>query len=363
MKIEQISLTHYRNINNILINFDTNVTVLVGENGQGKTNILEAIHYCSTSRSFRVKDDQLCIQNNQTLSRIIGVFEVNHIRKQLKIVINKEGKYLFENNKSFTTNKEFIGLVNTVLFSPYDLFLFDGSPKTRRKFIDTELSKLFPEFVNNLYNYNKLLKERNNALKHSSIDKMYIETLDEQLIMVSIIIIKYRSNFIHYLDKHIPELFQDLVQERDWEVNINLESSVSDSEKLETELRNLYKQAYQKDLLFKSTQVGIHKDDLSVKINGQDITHIASQGQKRMMIIALKLCLIQYIKEITKEFPILLLDDVFSEIDEAKRRRFIEFLPDSCQTIVTTTDRSHIQLWSKEKYSVLSVKNGELVKE
>jgi DNA replication and repair protein RecF len=363
MKIEQISLTHYRNIDNLLINFDTNVTVLVGENSQGKTNILEAIHYCSTSRSFRVKDDQLCIQHDQLLTRIIGIFEVNQIRKQLKIVINKDGKYLFENNKSFTTNKEFIGLVNTVLFSPYDLFLFDGSPKARRRFIDTELSKLFPEFVNSLFNYNKLLKERNNTLKQSSVDKVYIETLDEQLIMVSLIIIKYRRNFIHYINKHIPKLFQDLVQEYNWEIEISLESCVGDSENVEEELRNLYKQALPKDLIFKSTQVGIHKDDLSVRINSQDIIQIASQGQKRMMIIALKLCLIQYIKEITKEYPILLLDDVFSEIDEAKRRRFIEFLPDTCQTIVTTTDRSHIQLWSKEKYSVLSVKNGELVKE
>ncbi len=363
MKIEQISLTHYRNISNLVINFDKNVTVLVGENGQGKTNILEAIHYCSTSRSFRVKDDQLCIQFNQTLSRIIGVFEVNQIKKLLKIVINNDGKYLFENNKSFTTNKEFIGLVNTVLFSPYDLFLFDGSPKVRRKFIDTELSKLFPEFVNSLFNYNKLLKERNNALKQSAIDKIYIETLDEQIILVSLVIIRYRRNFIRYLDKHIPKLFQDLIQEQDFQVNISLESCVSDSEDIEDELRNLYKQSYPKDLMFRSTQVGIHKDDLNVKINGQDITNVASQGQKRMMIIALKLCLIQYIKEIIKEFPILLLDDVFSEIDEVKRRRFIEFLPDTCQTIVTTTDRSHIQLWSKDKYSVLSVKNGELVKE
>lgn len=363
MKIEQISLTHYRNLSSLSINFDKNVTVLVGENGQGKTNILEAIHYCSTSRSFRVKDDQLCIQINQPLSRIIGIFEVNQIRKQLKIVINKDGKYLFENNKSFTTNKEFIGLVNTVLFSPYDLFLFDGTPKARRKFIDTELSKLFPEYVNSLFNYNKLLKERNNSLKQATVDKVYIETLDEQLIMVSIIIIRYRRSFVHYFDKHIPKLFQDLVQELDWNISISLDSCVNESENIEDELRNLYKQSFPKDLMFRSSQVGIHKDDLSVKINGQDITHVASQGQKRMMIIALKLCLIQYIKEITKEFPILLLDDVFSEIDEVKRRRFIEFLPDTCQTIVTTTDRSHIQLWSKDKYSVLSVKNGELVKE
>lgn len=363
MKIEQIALTHYRNIDNLLINFEKNITVLVGENGEGKTNILEAIHYCSTSRSFRVKEDQLCIQHNHSLSKIVGIFEVKQMKKQLKIVINKDGKYLFENNKSITTNKEFIGLVNTVLFSPYDLFLFDGSPKIRRKFIDSELSKLFPEYVNNLFNYNKLLKERNNALKQVTIDKIYIETLDEQIILVSLVIINYRRNFILYFEKNTPKLFLNLVQLQDMEVNILINSCVNYSENIENELRQLYKQAFLKDSLLRSTQIGIHKDDLMITINGQEITQIASQGQKRMMIIALKLCLIQYIKEITKEFPILLLDDVFSEIDELKRRRFIEFLPVSCQTIVTTTDRSHTQLWSKDKYSVLCVKNGELVKE
>jgi len=363
MRIEQISLKHFRNITNLSINFDKDVTVLVGENGQGKTNILEAIHYCSTSRSFRVKEDQLCIQNSQPLSRIIGTFNVNQIKRVLKIVINQEGKFLFENNKSFSTNKDFIGLVNTVLFSPYDLFLFDGSPKIRRKFIDSELSKLFPEYINNLLNYNKLVKERNNTLKQSNIDKVYVDILDEQIIQYSVVIIRYRRHFIQYLNENIPKLFKDLIQEYDWVVSVELDTLVSNFENVEEELNNLYKQSYPKDLLFKSTQIGIHKDDLLVKVNNQDLIQIASQGQKRMMILAMKLCLIQYIKENIQEYPILLLDDVFSEIDEAKRRRFIEFLPNTCQTIVTTTDMLHIQLWSKDKYSVLFVKNGELVKE
>jgi DNA replication and repair protein RecF len=363
MKIEQLSLTHFRNIESQNLVFDKDVTVIVGKNGQGKTNILEAIHYCSTSRSFRVKEDQLCIQFNQNLSRIIGVFFVKEHRKQLKVIINQEGKYLFENNKSFSTNKEFIGLVNTVLFSPNDLFLFDGYPKGRRKFIDSELSKLFPEYVEALFSYNKLLKERNTYLKQNSIDKDYISVLDDQMIEFSIIILKYRYQFIDYLNTHVPKLFQNLIEEKGWNIDISLESDIQRVENLREVLKNLYQQSLQKDILFRSTQIGIHKDDLTIKINDQDLINIASQGQKRMMIIAMKLCLIHYIKEKINEFPILLLDDVFSEIDEAKRKRFIEFLPKTCQTIVTTTDISHVQLWSQERYSVITVSNGNVVKE
>jgi DNA replication and repair protein RecF len=363
MKIEQISLTHFRNIENLNLVFDKDVTVIVGKNGQGKTNILEAIHYCSTSRSFRVKDDQLCIQYNQELSRIIGLFSVKGSRKQLKVILNQEGKYLFENNKSFSTNKEFIGLVNTVLFSPNDLFLFDGYPKGRRKFIDSELSKLFPEYVEALFSYNKLLKERNNYLKQIQIDKDYISALDDQMIEYSIVTLNYRYRFIDYLNRNVPKLFQDLVEESNWNIKISLESDIPRVENLRETLKTMYIQSLSKDILLKSTQIGIHKDDLVVYINDQELINIASQGQKRMMIIAMKLCLIHYIKENIKEFPILLLDDVFSEIDESKRKRFIEFLPNVCQTIVTTTDITHVQLWSQERYSVVTVSNGNIVKE
>jgi DNA replication and repair protein RecF len=363
MKIEQLSLTHFRNIKSQNLVFDKDVTVIVGKNGQGKTNILEAIHYCSTSRSFRVKDDQLCIQFNQELARIIGLFSVKGNRKQLKVIINQVGKYLFENNKSFSTNKEFIGLVNTVLFSPNDLFLFDGYPKGRRKFIDSELSKLFPEYVEALFSYNKLLKERNNYLKQNSIDKDYIAVLDDQMIEFSIVILNYRYRFIDYLNNHVPKLFQNLIEETDWNIKISLESVVPRVNNLRETLKSLYQQSLQKDMLFRSTQIGIHKDDLIIQINDQDLINVASQGQKRMMIIAMKLCLIHYIKENINEFPILLLDDVFSEIDEVKRKRFIEFLPKTCQTIVTTTDISHVQLWSHERYSVVIVSNGNVVKE
>lgn len=363
MKIEQLSLTHFRNIENLNLVFDKDVTVIIGKNGQGKTNVLEAIHYCSTSRSFRVKDDQLCIQFNQELSRIIGVFSVKGNKKQLKVILNQDGKYLFENNKSFSTNKEFIGLVNTVLFSPNDLFLFDGYPKVRRKFIDSELSKLFPEYVEALFSYNKLLKERNNYLKQIQIDKDYISVLDDQMIEYSITVLNYRYRFIDYLNRNVAKLFQDLVEEESWKINLSLESDIPRGDNLRETLKLMYNQSLNKDIMFKSTQIGIHKDDLVTYINDQELINVASQGQKRMMIIAIKLCLIHYIKENINEFPILLLDDVFSEIDEVKRKRFIEFLPKKCQTIVTTTDISHIKLWSQERYSLFTVSNGNVVKE
>ena len=363
MKIERLSLTHFRNINEISINFDKNVTVIIGNNGQGKTNILEAIHYLSTSRSFRVKDDQLCIQFNQTMSRIIGFFNVKDVKKQLKIILNTEGKYLFENNKTFTTNKDFIGIVNTVLFAPNDLFLFDGYPKNRRKMIDTELSKLFPDYVESLYSYNKLLKEKNLYLKQNVVDKDYVSVLDDQMIEQSLVILNHRYQFIDFLNKSLPKMYKNLVNEPNWNICVDLETVIKKEDLNIENLKKVYNDSSNKDILFKSSQIGIHKDDLIVNINNQDIIQLASQGQKRMMIIAIKLCLMHYIKEKIGEFPILLLDDVFSEIDEHKRKQFIHFLPETCQTIVTTTDISHVQLWDKGRYSVMSIVGGHIAKE
>lgn len=363
MNIEKLHLTHFRNFENLHIEFDKNVTVILGMNGQGKTNILEAIHYLSTSRSFRVKDDRNCIQFNQTMSRIVGIFSVSNVMKQLRVILSLDGKYLLENNKTFSTSKEFVGIVNTLLFSPNDLFLFDGSPKQRRKLIDVELSKLYPEYIDALYTYNKLLKERNAHLKQHFIDKDYISTLDIQIIDCSLVILKLRYQFVNYLNKMLPQLYLKLINEYSWNVKISLETIVSEVSCDKEHVMNLYKEALSKDILFKSTQIGVHKDDLVVTINELNITQVASQGQKRMMIIAIKLCLMYYIKEKIGEHPILLLDDVFSEIDEPKRRQFIEFLPKNCQTIVTTTDKTHINLWDKKRFTLLSLIGGKITKE
>lgn len=363
MKINTLFLTQFRNFESLNIEFDSNVTVIFGMNGQGKTNILEAIHYLSTSRSFRVKDDRNCIQFNQTMSRIVGTFTVKKLKKQLKVILSSDGKYLLENNKTYGTSKEFVGIVNTVLFTPSDLFLFEGFPKQRRKLIDVELSKLFPEYIDALYSYNKLLKERNIYLKQTVVDKEYISSIDQMIVQNSLTILKHRFQFVNYLNKHLPKLYLKLVNEPTWIIKITLETVTNEENCDKEHLLRLYHESLSKDILLKGTQVGVHKDDLIVKINDIEITQMASQGQKRMMIIAIKLCLMHYIKEKLGEFPILLLDDVFSEIDELKRRQFIDFLPKDCQTVVTTTDKSHMHLWDEDRFTLLSLIRGQITRE
>lgn len=356
MIIKNLVLNNYRNIEKCEIVFSPQITVLVGDNAQGKTNILEAIYLLSTGRSHRTNNDQDLIHFNQEFGLVkANILNPNVIA--LKAVIHPKGKTLLIQNQALKKSSEFIGKLNAVLFSPTDLDLFDASPKARRRLIDIELGKINPIYMERLSHYNKVLKERNAYLKELKIEDAYLEIMTQQLVEDQIDLIKRKQEFIQKLDTHIQFIFPKLALSED-KTNMTYLSPVESMIDIKKNLVQKYANSLERDKQFKQTHVGVHRDDLRFELNDATLTAVASQGQKRMFVIALKCALLEVVEEITSVRPILLLDDVFSELDAKRREALYIFLHNRSQTLITTTDLDDIRPWLKEKALFYQVQAG-----
>ena len=201
MKIEKISLINFRNFEKDSINFHPQTTVLIGDNGQGKTNLLESIYFLSMGRSFRLKDDKELVLHNKEISKVLGVFNEKDVRQTITAVLHPQGKTILVNKNPITSIKSFIGQIHTIVFSPLDMTFFDGSPKNRRKFLDSEGSKCSQSLVEALFQYNKTHKERNLYLKQDKKDSSYLDVLDQQMALYQQEILRFRKEFVDFLNQ------------------------------------------------------------------------------------------------------------------------------------------------------------------
>ncbi len=346
MIINKLKLTNFRNYNNIEINFSIGTNVIIGNNGVGKTNIIEAINLISNTKSFRTNDDRNLIKDNLDFAKV----EVNSQNNTLCTVINRQQKNYFINDEKINS-AGFLGKLNVVLFEPSELNFFKESPKLRRRLIDIELSKISKEYMTNLYVYHKLLKEKNSLLKEEKIDEILLDTINEQLLKPLEVIMKKRKEFIDFINRHLSNYFQKLSATRK-QVNVSYKRmcDIITKENIEKKI-NLSKIS---DFKYNYAYSGIHKDDYEFYLDDNLVVNNASQGQKRLIMIAFKLCLIDYIKKETKEEPILLLDDILSELDIANQQRLLEFLNNNLQIIITTTDVENIKL--SKHYRLIQIK-------
>ncbi|NLA78467.1 MAG: DNA replication/repair protein RecF [Erysipelothrix sp.] len=362
MKIERLQLVNFRNFEKTQIVFHPETTIFVGNNGQGKTNLLESIYFLATSRSFRLKHDGELIKHGAEMTRVTGVFEHNRVHKTITSIVHDQGKTILLNKQPVSSIKSMVGEVPVVLFSPLDMFFFDDSPRTRRRFLDIEGSKCDQVYVEALYQYNKILKERNLYLKQDNIDFSYLDTLDSQLVEVAVLIINFRERLIQFLNQKTKTLYEKLAKEnQDIEIQYQAMIDLEQSNRKEAVLESI-KNTRERDLLYKVTNTGVHRDDLIVYFNEKPVENVASQGQKRLLIIAIKLALLEFIEKTTNKTPILLLDDVFSEIDEGKKRNFITVLPKNIQTIITTTSLDEISTLQSNAMTVYTIKDGSALK-
>lgn len=338
MKIKSLKLDHFRNYTQCQCQLDPKLNVFVGANAQGKTNLLESMAFLSSLRSFRNVSEQDLIQHDQPKARIQAVLSDEVMDKRLSILLSKQGKSLRYQNQLVRKSSEFIGLCNTVLFSPADMSFFDDSPRVRRRFFDVEAGKLSRLYLTQMVEFNKVLKERNALLKQPTIDHSLLEIFTGQLIKSQLPIIEYRRKMVDYLNQHLNKTFKKL-SDTDLNLEIEYQEVLADVpiEQLETGLNELMKLNLDKDIMFKATQKGIHREDFVFKGSGYELSKIASQGQKRLTLLALRLTLIDFIVLESKTTPILLLDDVFSELDLTHQKKFLEACPQNVQTILTTT--------------------------
>ena len=272
--------------------------------------------------------------------------ESNHRREELKVIVDHQKKHLFRFQNPVKKYSDFIGIENAILFCPDDLSLFTSSPKNRRRFIEMELMKLSKTYTATLSSYQKMLKQRNQALKQNKIDDCLVQIYLDQMIEVQSVIIKQRNEFIHSLMDKARELYPFFSNEKE-----NIEAKYVTFIDLDGDMKSHMKEAYGKTLdkekKYHQTLIGIHRDDILFELNGKPVCEVASQGQKRSFVLALKLGLAQIIYEKSGQYPILLLDDVFSELDDFRKRQLIEKLPKDMQIFITTTEKLNMK-WNRE---------------
>lgn len=357
MKIKTLQVQNYRNIESMVLECHPSVNVLVGDNGQGKTNLIESIVYMSLGRSFRINQDIALIKTDEAFAKIESKSQEG---EELSIVISKTGKYITRNGAVLKRLSDLIGLVNVVLFKPDDLNFFINAPRMRRAEIDYELGKSDPLSLQYLNQYRKLLSMRNAALKADQVDSDYLEILDEELINISIVLIEKRNAFIKHLEKRIQDLYCKLSLS-DNLVSLTYQSVVPVGPNLKENLKKKYADSKTRDLSFKMTHIGIHREDYIFMMNGAEVSHVASQGQRRLIMLAYKFALIEYLKEELNIHPILCLDDLYSELDQTKRTELLQWMPQDIQIFITTTDIGFVD--SSMKGKVFNIHNGKIMQE
>lgn len=334
MYINSIELSHYRNYSNLNISFDKGITILYGDNAQGKTNVLEACYIAGTTKSHRGSKDKEIIQFCEDEAHIrlnVIKHDVGH-RIDMHLRKNKS-KGVAIDGLSIRKSGELFGLVNMIFFSPEDLSIIKNGPGQRRRFMNLELCQLNKLYYHNYVNYNKALNQRNTLLKQISFNKSLKDTLDmwdEYLIQYGTAIIEERQQFVDQLNSIVKEIHEHLTGGRE-SIEIEYEKNVS-----KNDYKNVMKKKRDIDLKYQTTGVGPHRDDICFKIDGVDVRTFGSQGQQRTAALSLKLAEIELVKSIIHDTPVLLLDDVMSELDSNRRSFLLDSIKD-IQTVVTCT--------------------------
>lgn len=334
MVIESIELKNYRNYDELHMDFSQGTNLLYGDNAQGKTNILEAIYVCATTKSHRGSKDREIIQFDRDESHIKLNVRKKAVPYRIDMHLKKnKAKGVAVNGVPIRKASELFGIVNVVFFSPEDLNLIKNGPSERRRFVDLELCQLNKLYVHSLVQYNRIVTQRNKLLKDMAFRPDYEETLDiwdMQLVQYGKELIRYREEFVKQLNEIIDGIHFKLSGEKE-SLRIVYEPNVA-SDAFEDTL----KRSRQQDLKQKTTLTGPHRDDLSFMVNEIDIRRFGSQGQQRTAALSLKLAEIELVKKIVHDYPILLLDDVLSELDGSRQNHLLSGIH-HIQTVITCT--------------------------
>jgi len=364
MKIDKLKLINFRNYNKLDIEFNNHLNIIIGNNAQGKTNILEAIYFLSITKSFFSINDNICIKNGNLFFKIIGDITTKNSKKKLSIMFNENGKKLRINSNEIKKHAIYIGNLKVVLFNLDNIKLIKDAPGNRRKFLNIEISQLDNKYISILNEYNIILKQRNEYLKvirNGKINEIYFEILNEKLITLAVSIYEYRIRFIKMINKYITDIFKDISGYDDLLIKYIPNVDISDINNIKVNMEEKIKNNYEREILYGNSLVGPHRDDFSFKLGDDDLISYGSQGQLKMAILALKLAEVNVFKDICMEYPVLLLDDLFSELDVNKRNKVIKYLNNDIQTIVTTTDLENIDNNLIKDACVYKIDGGKIV--
>ena len=360
MFIKRLQMLNYRNYNVLDISLGPHVNVFMGDNAQGKTNILEGIYYCAFARSHRTSKDRELINWNSDNALLSVTVGRERLDKRIDISILKDGKKAIQINKiKIKKIGELFGNFNVVMFSPEDLKIIKDSPGVRRKFIDMELCQLNPKYYYNLVQYNKVLNERNSILRNRNINKDILDVYDMQLVEFGYNIIMDRLEYIEKLNKYSTKIHSDITSGKE-RIEFKYISTIKDLENIRENFYSLLEKNRVRDCERGITSVGPHRDDFTVLINDIDTKSYGSQGQQRTAVLTIKFSSLKIIKELTGEHPVLLLDDVLSDLDFSRKRYILSTIGD-IQTIITCTGIEDLYEYLDDKSKVFKVKDGEIL--
>ena len=365
MIINKLVLNNFRSYSNLNISFDKNINIIIGKNGSGKTNIIESIYLLGISKSFLTNNEDELINFNSDYFFTRGMFIINEKNKVLEVSYKDNKKRLKINNTVVKKKSSYLSKLNVILFSSIDLNIIKGQPNDKRRFLNIELSQISNKYLNLVNIYNKILKQRNEYIKtiknEKDIDYIYYEIITNELINISKEIIYFRLEFIDNINKNLSKIYNKISLKNN-KLEIKYISTLSYLESNELILIE-YKKNIKNEIKYKTTNIGVHRDSFIINMDNKDINLYASSGQQRLVIIALKLVEIDIFKKKTNEYPIVLLDDVFSELDEIKQNLLIENLNYNIQVIMTTTDINNINQKLRKKSKVYIIENSQIKEE
>ena len=376
MYLEQIKLSYFRNYIEEEIHFNSNKIIILGENAQGKSNLLEAIQYFSILKSYRTSKDQDLVYQDRLYGEITAKINKKYADYNLGVKIPFKGrKAITVNQEKKTRQLDFLGILNIVSFSSLDIDLVKGSPDYRRNWVDNLLAQLEPIYVYILKQYQQVLKQRNAFLKQlkkegfnhyhnlTELAQIQLNIWDDKLLETACRVMRRRKRVLEKLEP-LGKFWHQKISNYQEQLNINylpnVEYDQDDIEYIKTRIKAEIEQKRQVELIMGTTLVGPHRDDIQLIVNQSPIKNYGSQGQQRTLVLALKLAELQLIEEVIGEPPLLLLDDVMAELDLNRQQQLLESLGNRFQTFITTTHLNHFDKKLLQEAEIFEVKRGKL---
>lgn len=366
MIIKKISVINFRNLKKGTITFDKKTNIFIGDNAQGKTNILESIYFLALTKSYRTLDSNL-INKDETFTKVKGEIRDTGVFKSLSVELNENQKKVKINNNDINKISDYITNLNVILVSPEDISILQGTPAERRNFLNIELSQLSKNYIKKYNEFNKILKIRNNYLKmlynSSNPDRRYLDSLTENLIEREIDIYQERKKFVDLINSNVSKIYEDIIGIKNFKIiyETNIEFDNFESSNLKEKLTRKYENSLKKEIENGMTLYGPHRDELKFLIGDDDIKIYGSQGQQKVATIALKLAEIPIFKELTNSYPVILLDDIFSELDIKTRNKLINYISEDLQVIITSNDTRGINKKFLESAKIFKVIKGNII--
>lgn len=370
MYIESIGLKNYRNYEQLELSFENKVNVILGENAQGKTNVMESIFVLAMAKSHRTSNDKELIRWDAEYAKIEGRVRKRNTTIPLELTISKKGKRAKCNHIEQRKLSQYVGNMNVVMFAPEDLHLVKGSPQVRRRFIDMEIGQVSPVYLHDISQYQKIMQQRNHYLKQLQMnrqtDETFLDVLTEQYIEVATKIIEKRFEFIHLLENWAKPIHSGISRGLET-LNIQYKPSLDVSEstdwsKMITIFEEKLAALRQREIDRGVSLIGPHRDEIFFYVNGRDVQTFGSQGQQRTTALSVKLAELELIHKEVGEYPILLLDDVLSELDDFRQSHLLHTIQGKVQTFVTTTTTGGIDHETMREASSYFVQDGEITR-